>query len=210
MNETLIGVDETYIVGVDYSISSPAITILTLTDKQLTNIHTIAYRQTKRQDIIKDKQLTFNNINWNIELIDFTFTNKKYPEQRYFEIANQLLKKLPKEISAIAIENYSYNANGLITDIAECTSVFKQLIYHNYNIPIQLIAPTTAKKHFTGKGNANKQLMYQTLLEHCNIPLHDKFYNVNVNMNKDKYTIPSPLTDIVDSLAIAFTLLSQS
>ena len=56
------------------------------------------------------------------------------------------------------------------------------------------IVPSVVKKHASGKGNADKQLMYDSFLNHTGADLLKAF---------DMGKLNNPVTDIVDSYYIA-------
>ena len=227
-------------MGVDFSITSPSITILScnnqsrdcttpqtyntigdltvgdLTVGELVGVDSIMISQNKKQCLNDAVRLKYDNIEWHFHLLEFEETKTLYPELRYQRITQKLFNKMIEligndedgEYVHIAIEDYSFGSNGRLTDIAECVSVFKQMCYNHFKKPMKLLAPSTIKKHFTKKGNANKILMYRTLLEHTNnIDIREKINNIkHFDLNNPKCCIPAPLSDVVDSLACAFTL----
>jgi predicted DNA-binding protein YlxM (UPF0122 family) len=203
-----------YIVGVDFSITSPSITILSYnTIGELLGVDSIMVAQNKKQCLNDAIRLKYDNIEWHFHLLEFEETKTLCPELRYQRISQKLFNKMIEMIGNgenvhIAIEDYSFGSNGRLTDIAECVSVFKQICYNHFKKPMKLLAPSTIKKHFTKKGNANKILMYRTLLEHTNnIDIREKINNIkHFELDNPKCGIPAPLSDVVDSLACAFTL----
>ena len=240
-----------YIVGVDFSITSPSITILScnnqsrdcaatqtystvgdLTVGELVGVDSIMIAQNKKQCPNDAVRLKYDNrgpngrgpkngIEWHFHLLEFEETKTLCPELRYQRLAQKLFNKMIEligdltvghdeegEYVHIAIEDYSFGSNGRLTDIAECVSVFKQMCYNHFKKPMKLLAPSTIKKHFAKKGNANKILMYRTLLEHTNnIDIREKINNIkHFDLDNPKCCIPAPLSDVVDSLACAFTL----
>ena len=204
-----------FIVGVDYSITSPSITIQTYsTVGGLLRLDSVMIAQSKKQCLNDALCLKYDDIEWHFHLLEIEDeTVKETPELRYHSLAQKLFNKMieiigeERENIKLGIEDYSFGANGRITDIAECTSVFKQICYQYFKQPIIPIAPTTIKKHYTGKGNANKIMMYQTLLTHTNQDIMEKFNNIkHFDIDNPKCKIPAPLGDVVDGLACAFSL----
>ena len=61
-----------------------------------------------------------------------------------------------------------------------------------------MIPPTVIKKDTTGKGNANKELMYETFLTETNVDLQSK-------LSSKSTKIVNPVSDIVDSYYICKT-----
>ena len=63
----------------------------------------------------------------------------------------------------------------------------------NLDIPFDIIAPSVIKKYATGKGNADKEKMYDSFVKETKCDLF-KIFEVNKLQN--------PITDIVDSYYI--------
>ena len=135
---------------------------------------------------------------------DFQYKNiegsqqiKKYelPEERYDFISDWAMDILiSHNIEDIAIEDYSYGSQGKVFHIAENTGLLKWKMWNadmNYN----LLAPTVIKKFATGKGNANKEKMYESFLIETS-------RNLNEELEIKSEKIGNPVSDIVDSFYI--------
>jgi hypothetical protein len=122
-----------YIVGVDFSITSPSITILSYnTIGELLGVDSIMVAQNKKQCLNDAIRLKYDNIEWHFHLLEFEETKTLCHELRYQRISQKLFNKMIEMIGNgenvhIAIEDYSFGSNGRLTDIAECVSVFKQI-----------------------------------------------------------------------------------
>ena len=79
-------------------------------------------------------------------------------------------------------------SRGRVFHIAENTGVLKQKIY-KAGITFEVVPPSTWKKEVVGKGNADKQYVYESM----NVDLKNIF--------KSK-SITSPINDIADSYFI--------
>lgn len=93
----------------------------------------------------------------------------------------------------VFIEDYSFGSKGRVFNLAENTGLLKHKLYKR-GIKFETLVPSVIKKLTTGKGNADKEKMY------------DKFYEeTGVNMMEacDQTTLNNPVTDIVDSFFIA-------
>ena len=98
------------------------------------------------------------------------------------------------------IEDYSFGSKGRVFNLAENTGLLKHKLYKK-GINFSTLVPSVIKKVTTGKGNADKEKMY------------DKFYEeTGVNMMEacDQTTLNNPVTDIVDSFFIARVGYEQS
>ena len=137
-------------VGIDYSLTSPAICVT----EDFKFEHSRFYFLTNK----KKHMGKFGNI---IGYEHQPYTN---PIQRFTQISDWVLKVLrlyqPGGIT-IAIENYSYGSKGqALFQIAENCGILKYRLLEQkwkYNV----IVPSVVKKLATGKGNANKEVMYE-------------------------------------------------
>ena len=103
----------------------------------------------------------------------------------------ELIQK--NKCTSVAIEDYSMGSRGKIFHIAENTAILKYNLYL-LKIPYATIPPTVIKK-FAIKGNADKELMYQTFLKEEKVKLKEK-------LNYTASKVGSPISDIVDSYYI--------
>lgn len=120
--------------------------------------------------------------------------------QRFEIIANwgaQILKAAG--VKQVCIEGYSMGSSGKVFNIAENAGLFK---YFMYKAGIEYItpAPTTVKKQFTGKGNANKDAMHDALVSR---------YGVSVAERLNLSASASPVADVVDAFAMVDYYLNK-
>lgn len=169
------------IVGIDYSITSPCICVLGPT-----------FQETVFHFLTDKKKLggSFENI------IGWLHKGYETTEERFFNITNWVMSCLPVNLEII-LEDYALGAKGQTFSIGENTGLLKHYLYKS-NIKFRLVAPTTIKKFATGKGNANKELMYDHFFKKTKVNLFDQLHLTN---NSQK--IGSPISDIVDSYYIA-------
>lgn len=168
-----------YILGIDYSITSPAATLYnTATDKY----QFFAFRQKKKQ-----------SCTGNITLLEMP--EYKDEMSRFRGIANALYGAITTVgmPEYAYIEDYAYSASGQITRIVEATMCMKMKLYH-VGIPLTTIEPTKAKKIATGKGNAKKRQMVDQFKSEM-FDLYELFGEKDEGLEK----IPSPISDIIDS-----------
>jgi Holliday junction resolvasome RuvABC endonuclease subunit len=173
-------------IGIDFSIRSPAITISN-SDK-FEDCKMLAFAQNKKQIATAD----------NIYLANYPEIYKS-KEERYYKLCKTILQFIEdykeKDEKEVWIEGYAYAATGNVFDIAECTSVLKQLLYHN-GYSINIVEPSVAKKFATGKGNANKFGMLEAFKNKTNMDI-EKCFDFTKEITEKK--IPAPLSDIIDS-----------
>ena len=172
-------------VGIDYSLTSPAICVTN--DFKFENSH-FYFLTNKKKHMGK-----FGNI---IGYEHQPYTN---PIQRFTQISDWVLKILrlnhpDASKLAIAIENYSYGSKGqALFQIAENCGILKYRLSelkYDYNV----IVPSVVKKLATGKGNADKEMMYE---QFC------KDTKTDLKKLLDTTKAGNPVSDIVDSWYIA-------
>lgn len=183
-------------IGIDYSISSPSVYI---GDDDFDSGKVLCFRQNKKMES-KD----------NVLMSDYPEYDTK--EERYYMLANIcvhfILDNLErdkngyiKERPAVHLEGYAYGATGNVFDIAEATSVLKQLLYHN-GFEIKIVEPSVVKKKATGKGNSNKFAMLEAFKD-LGYDISSKFDNIAEITDKK---IPAPMTDIIDAYFVSRAL----
>jgi Holliday junction resolvasome RuvABC endonuclease subunit len=115
-------------------------------------------------------------------------------EERFYQSAEWARKVLkPYKIDLLVLEGYAMGAKGLIFNIAENTGALKRMFWEE-GIKFITPAPTTVKKFFQGKGNANKEAMEAAFLAETSV-------DVKPIINQTKGSNPS--SDIIDSYAMA-------
>lgn len=94
----------------------------------------------------------------------------------------------------VALEDYAYAAKGRIFHIAENTGILKYKLWQQ-SIPLDVVQPTRVKKFASGKGNANKQEMFESFVKETGTDLR-------IHMNDIRKEIGNPISDIVDAYYI--------
>lgn len=166
--------------GIDWSITSPAICVYDDERKNFCFENCEFY-------ILNDIKNFKNTENVHIS----EHTPWKTPEHRYHNITNHFLSKLVK-VDYIYMEGYSMGSKGKVFHIAENTEVLKYNLWLNKK-EFELIPPTSLKKDATGKGNADKSMMYEAFKKIEKVNLY-KILDI-----KEKKKVDSPISDIVDS-----------
>ena len=175
------------LVGIDYSLTSPAICV---TDDFKFEYSHFYFLTNKKKHLGK-----FGNI------IGYEHQPYTDPIQRFTQISDWVLKVLKLNHSkdnidtlAIAIENYSYGSKGqALFQIAENCGILKyRLAEEKYKYSV--IVPSVVKKLATGKGNADKEMMYE---QFC------KDTKTDLKKLLDTAKAGNPVSDIVDSWYIA-------
>lgn len=98
----------------------------------------------------------------------------------------------------INIEDYAYNAKNSqgMTGIAEITGIIKQYLYDG-DVPLRLTAPTKLKKFATGRGNAGKRVMIESI-DKNRFDIPKKLYAYDAQGN-----LEGPATDLADAFWLA-------
>ena len=178
------------IIGIDYSLTSPALTLYNGNDKWNYSSGSCTHfclahneRQRSKWAEIRSVKLDMYPA-WETDL------------QRYHGLANWVINccitAISPERPKAYIEDYAYAATGRVFHIAENMAILKDTLT-KWGIKYEMIAPTVIKKYATTKGNANKEKMYDAFTDETNRKLLDEF---NIKLN-------NPITDIVDSYYIA-------
>lgn len=100
-------------------------------------------------------------------------------------------------VDRVVLEGYSMGSqSGRNFNIGENTGILKHYMYNHHQINFEVVAPTQVKKLATGKGNANKEQLYDQWLQDTKIDLWSRLQPKASKVN-------NPLSDIVDSFYIA-------
>ena len=174
------------IVGIDYSLNSPAICIAGDDfDFDKCSFH---FLTSKKKHIGK-----FGKNIFGYEIKDY-----KTPIERFTNISTWVLDIIHKhktDTAKVFIEGYSFGSKGqAVFQIAENCGILKYKLQMSPSILYDTIVPSVVKKYASGKGNADKQLMYDSFKDHTKQDLLKMF---------DMGKLNNPVTDIVDSYYIA-------
>ena len=166
------------IIGIDYSLTSPAVCV---NDGKLK----FYYLTTKKKWIGQQSK----------DIIGYEHKEWTDPIQRFTYISDFVFDILfttnnPK----IFIEGYSFGSKGQgLFQIAENCGILKyRLLEKNYGY--NTVVPSVVKKGATGKGNADKDMMYEAFVKEL------PEYNLKKILDTEK--TGNPLSDIVDSYFI--------
>jgi len=164
-------------IGIDYSLTSPAICV---NDGNLM----FYYLTSKKKWIGKQSEniIGYEHKEWKDPIERFTYIS---------DFAIEIIKQTQNP--EIYIEGYSYGSKGRgLFQIAENCGILKyRLQEQNFNY--ETVVPSVVKKGATGKGNADKDLMYEAFVKEVKIDLKKLF---------DTEKVGNPLSDIVDSYYI--------
>jgi len=173
------------VAGIDYSLSCPCLCIYTG--------DTFSFDNCKFYYVLSSKKLvgTFGK---NI----FGSLTKEHTlePQRYENLANHFIDIIEQNgVQYVGVEGYAMGGSGRVFSIGENTGLLKYKIY-KMSVPFIIPPPTVIKKFATGKGNANKEIMYEHFFKQTGV-------DIKALYGYTKTTIGSPISDIVDSYFIA-------
>jgi Holliday junction resolvasome RuvABC endonuclease subunit len=116
------------------------------------------------------------------------------PIQRFTYISDFVFDIIGKIVNPqIFIEGYSYGSKGQgLFQIAENCGILKYRILEK-GLTYNTVVPSVVKKGATGKGNADKDMMYESFVKETKIDLKKIF---------DTDKVGNPISDIVDSYYI--------
>jgi len=99
----------------------------------------------------------------------------------------------------VGMEGYAYGAKGRVFNLAENMGLLKYKLY-KHAIPVTIVEPSKVKKCATGKGNADKQVMYDTFSKETNTDLKSMF---------GQKTLSNPVTDVIDSYYVLKAMIES-
>jgi len=168
------------IIGIDYSLTSPAICVNINGD----DILMFYYLTNKKKYIGQMSE----------DIIGYEHKEWTDPIERFKYISDFALDIISPLISPqIFIEGYSFGSKGQgLFQIAENCGILKYRLQEQ-NLSYQTVVPSVVKKGATGKGNADKDMMYEAFVRDTNIDLKKIF---------DTEKVGNPISDIADSYFI--------
>ena len=176
------------IVGIDYSLNSPAICIADDNfDFDKCSFH---FLTSKKKHIGK-----FGKNIFGYEIKEYTSNIERFNNISLWAL-DIIHKYKPRQQTAqVFIEGYSFGSKGqAVFQIAENCGLLKYKLHMSPSILYDTIVPSVVKKYASGKGNADKQLMYDSFKEYTKKDLMKIF---------DMQKLNNPVTDIIDSYYIA-------
>lgn len=181
--------------GIDYSLTSPAVCTYVGEEQDF------SFDKCKIYFLSNKKKLSnynYKNIDGQQNLSDF-----ESAEERYDFISDWAMDILiTDEIDTIALEDYSYGSTGKVFHIAENAGLLKWKLWQA-ELSYQVVPPTVIKKFASGKGNAKKEMMYESFITDGGRNLQEEF-----EIKSEK--VGNPVSDIVDSYYICKFLLDNT
>ena len=185
---------KTRIAGIDYSLTSPAICVWNSNDDGLFNFDgcDIYYLETPQR--WRSTVATTHGV---VNLKPEIYPEWKTEQERHDLLLDWALTCL--QGCEVFIEGYAFATSGTshVRSIAENTGLLKHKLYKT-KVSVKSIPPTVIKKYATGKGNANKELMYEAFTAELLTPS-----DLKTRLTPKSKKLRSPVSDIVDAYFIA-------
>ena len=183
------------IAGIDYSLTSPAICVYTtenddrLFDFDGCDCHYLLASKRQRQSPAWTHGLE------NLHPVEYP--DYKTDEERH-EKLSVWAYQIVQGCEEVFIEGYAFATSGTshVRSMAENTGHLKQILWKK-KIPFISVPPTVIKKFATGKGNSNKEKMYEAFTAELLTPL-----DLKERLTPKAKSIKNPVSDIVDSYFI--------
>jgi Holliday junction resolvasome RuvABC endonuclease subunit len=199
------------------SLSNPGLTKLDIGLKTIT-FYFFRNRKCEHGTILKilnPKSLFYN---WTLRIICIEhFTDDKMSSFGALHKSNRYLAKVSKLVSYIGendgntivgIEGYSFSFGFKKTSsqstLMELGGIIRMLLSTHGHCTIEL-SPSNVKNLFCGIGNAKKLQMYECYQNRFHLPKMELL----IGLKSDKNKLSNPIEDLVDSFAVAISLLGS-
>jgi len=173
------------VLGIDYSINCAGCCLI--------EDNTIRWFVNYRKDG-KDYPVLPNSV------IEWRHSTIEDHTDRFIELslwANDIIGEFCPDI--VILEDFAFSAKGNITALAENVGIFKADFRRRFPTKkIELVAPTKMKKMATGKGNSNKDAIWESFVKI--FPIYSEWPKI-IHPKGNK--IGSPIADIADSYFLA-------
>ena len=179
------------LAGIDYSLTSPAICVWKQNVDRLFDFDSCDLYYLETAQRLKRTNIGILNLH-----------PEPYPDWETEEQRHDLLSDWAMSCiqgCEVFIEGYAFATSGKshVRSVAENSGLLKHKMY-KANQKFTSVPPTVIKKYATGRGNANKEVMYEAFNAELLTPPDLK------TVLKPKSTkLTSPVTDIVDAYFIA-------
>jgi hypothetical protein len=121
---------------------------------------------------------------------------KKYADKIAPNITGESFQEYVQDVDRF--DTISEWATNLCIGAADM-GLLKYKLY-KHAIPVTIVEPAKVKKCATGKGNADKQVMYDTF---------SKETNTNLKLMFNQKTLSNPVTDVIDSYYVLKALIES-
>lgn len=200
-------------IGIDFSLTSPGICI-----NMQDEYHFISLFDTSSvKDWEKSNKFeTHRNLSTIIQTIPYRritqegdynlseglkMTNARILAERIVIILSDIVKG---DDVTIGIEGFSFGSkSSSYIDLVMYQTILRVRLIEEFGEVLVVLSPSHIKKSFTGKGNANKELMIKSFIESDDEKiLKNNFHKYIKEIYKDSIVVDKPIDDLVDSFAI--------
>lgn len=172
-------------LGVDLSLTSPAVCVFSGSEFKVDACDFFYLTDKKKYELFIPGTSTISG-----EL----FKPYNCEQQRYDNIANWVLNLATRNAAThVFIEDYSFGSTGRVFNIAENCGLVKHKLW-SAGIAFTTIPPTVIKKHATGKGNSNKEVLQDHFSQKTGLDI-----KALLGMTEKQW---NPSSDIIDSYFI--------
>ena len=181
------------IAGIDYSLTSPAICVYTEEEDggYFDFDRCVLYYLSNNE---KQRQLAAGCGIGNI--IAEPYPGWSTQEERHENLSSWTIS-LIQGCSEVYLEGYAYGVTSNRAPIYENTAILKHKMWKR-KISFKTYPPTVVKKFATGKGNANKEQMYEAFVDELLTPT-----DLKERLTPRATKVINPISDIVDAYFIA-------
>ena len=182
------------IAGIDYSLTSPAICVYKEEDGGYFDFDRCVFHYLSNNE--RQQQLATRSGLSNLKA-------EPYPEWKTAEERHEELTawayRIVQGCEEVYLEGYAFAtaAQAGVRSIAENTGLLKHKMRKN-KISFKSNPPTVIKKFATGKGNANKEVMYEAFVDELLTPT-----DLKERLTPKATKVKNPISDLVDAYFIA-------
>ena len=182
------------IAGIDYSLTSPAICVYKEEDGGYFDFDGCVFHYLFNSE--RQRQLATRSGLSNLKA-------EPYPEWKTAEERHEKLTawayRIVQGCEEVYLEGYAFAtaAQAGVRSIAENTGLLKHKMWKN-KVPFKSFPPTVIKKFATGKGNANKDVMYDAFVGELLTPT-----DLKELLTPKATKVKNPISDLVDAYFIA-------
>ena len=185
------GFKMTKLAGIDYSLTSPAICVWKQNVDRLFDFDSCDLYYLEDAQRLKRTNIGILNLH-----------PEPYPDWETEEQRHDLLSDWAMSCiqgCEVFIEGYAFATSGKshVRSVAENSGLLKHKMY-KANQKFTSVPPTVIKKYATGKGNSNKEAMYDAFTAELLTPP-----DLKTTLKPKSTKLTSPVTDLVDAYFIA-------
>jgi len=169
------------IVGIDYSMTSPAVTVIM--DNRATCRFLTSVKRNQTSGVCE-------MLAWHGD----PYPDYKTAEER-FDLISEWAVLQCIDADVIVLEDYAMGAKGKVFHLGENCGLLKHKLWQR-GLKFETVAPTALKKFASGKGNSDKCAMLNAFVKETGIDLMKQ-------MDKESKDCGSPVSDVVDSFYLA-------